>query len=162
VLLELNRYDVEHPARVLRWTSETLRRVLGGTSGPLYSAFLLRMSSQLRSTGWPSLSEWAAAFAAGCAAVSALGGAKAGDRTMLDAMLPAAQALRDGAQADLSATQALKNACHAAKTGCAATAALSARRGRSSYLGERALGHPDPGAHAVTVWLGALLEAAQD
>lgn len=162
VLLELNRYDVEHPARVLRWTSETLRRVLGGTSGPLYSAFLLRMSSQLRATGWPSLSEWAAAFAAGCDAVSALGGAKAGDRTMLDAMLPAAQALREGAQVNLSATQALKNACHAAKTGCEATAALSARRGRSSYLGERALGHPDPGAHAVTVWLGALLEAAQD
>jgi dihydroxyacetone kinase len=162
VLSQLNRHEVEHPAQVLRWASETLRRVLGGTSGPLYSAFLLRMSSQLRSTGRPSLSEWAAAFAAGCDAVSALGGAKLGDRTMLDAMLPAARALRDGAQTDLSAMQALKNACHAAKTGCEATAALSARRGRSSYLGERALGHPDPGAHAVTVWLGALLDAAQD
>jgi triose/dihydroxyacetone kinase / FAD-AMP lyase (cyclizing) len=156
VLSELDRYDLQRPARSLRQISETLRRVLGGTSGPLYSAFLLRLSSQLPSTSWPSLLEWATAFEAGCDALSNLGGAKPGDRTMLDALVPAAQALRQGAHTGLSGMAALRNALQAAADGCEATKAIPARRGRSSYLGERALGHPDPGAHAVTVWLGAL------
>jgi triose/dihydroxyacetone kinase / FAD-AMP lyase (cyclizing) len=161
VLAELDRFDLQRPARVIQQIAETLRRTLGGTSGPLYSAFLVRLSSHLPSTGWPSFLEWAAAFDAGCRAVSELGGARQGDRTMLDALMPAARALREGALAGLPVSVALRNASRAADEGCEATKALPPRRGRSSYLGERALGHPDPGAHAVTIWLGALLKASQ-
>jgi dihydroxyacetone kinase len=81
--------------------------------------------------------------------VAELGGAQPGDRTMLDALVPAAAA----------STHGLRAAASAANRGADATANQLARRGRSSYLGERVRGHPDPGAVAVTVWLDALVEA---
>jgi dihydroxyacetone kinase len=159
VVRALDRYDLHRPALLLSQISETLRRSLGGTSGPLYSACLSRMSAHLPRVDWPSSSQWALAFAAGCKAVSDLGGAQPGERTMLDAMEPAAQALCVGTQAGLPACEVLTMALRAAEQGCEATKSMAPRRGRSSYLGERALGSPDPGAHAVTIWLRALRQA---
>jgi len=78
---------------------------------------------------------------------------------MLDALIPAAQAMSAGVVAGEHFTEALKHACRAAQAGAEATMTIAPRRGRSTYLGERALGHPDPGAHAVTLWLHALVEA---
>jgi dihydroxyacetone kinase len=100
---------------------------------------------------------WAAAFQAGCIAVGELGGAGLGDRTMLDALLPAAEAFADAVRSGRPVVDALRAAATAAKVGAAATAQMRPRRGRSSYLGDRALGHLDPGAEAVAVWLGALV-----
>ena len=74
-------------------------------------------------------------------------------------MIPAAHARSAAAQAGIHFTEGLKDACRAAQAGADATASIAPRRGRSSYLGERALGHPDPGAHAVTLWQRALVEA---
>ncbi len=155
---ELDQYDLERPARLLRQVSATLRRVLGGTSGPLYSTFLLRMSVSLPKRAQLSCTDWAAAFAAGCEAVGTLGGAKVGERTMLDAMVPAAQAMSAGALAGVHFTEVLTGAWQAAQAGAEATRTIMPRRGRSTYLGARALGHPDPGAYAVTLWLRALVE----
>jgi len=158
VCAELDQYDLERPARLLRQVSATLRRVLGGTSGPLYSTFLLRMSVSLPKRAQLSCTDWAAAFAAGCEAVSTLGGAKVGERTMLDAMVPAAQAMSAGVLAGVHFTEVLTGAWLAAQAGAEATKTIMPRRGRSTYLGARALGHPDPGAYAVTLWLRALVE----
>jgi dihydroxyacetone kinase len=141
-------------AATLHALSQVVARALGGTSGPLYSAFLLRASRNL--AGPSPLAAWAQAFSAGCAAVMELGGAKAGDRTMLDALLPAAAALESAATRGASPTEALSAAVAAARAGAEATRHMSPRRGRSSYLGQRVLGHVDPGAHAVGIWLSAI------
>ncbi|WP_020385510.1 dihydroxyacetone kinase family protein [Kribbella catacumbae] len=135
-------YDGTDDASALRGIAATIRRTVGGTSGPLYAALVLRTAAALTAgRSWPE------SFAEGVDAIAELGGAKIGDRTMLDALLPAAAQLRTGVLADAVA---------AARKGTDETAGILARRGRSSYLGERALGTVDPGAEAVVIWLDAI------
>jgi dihydroxyacetone kinase len=125
---------------------EALRRALGGSSGPFYGTALLRAARALPAR--PAGADWAAAFREAVAAVGELGGAKPGDRTMVDALHPAAEAL--AGSGDLAA------AARAAEQGAEATARMVPRLGRASYLGARAVGAPDAGAAAVAVWLRAL------
>lgn len=129
----------------------TLRRAVGGTSGPLYSAFVIAAGRELQA-GAADAAALSRAFAAGTETIMRLGGAAPGDRTMVDALVPAAAAL--GA-AQGGAAECLAAAGRAARQGAEATAAMKPRRGRSSYIGDRALGHPDPGAVAIAVWLEA-------
>jgi dihydroxyacetone kinase len=154
----LPSYPLDDPAAALHALGVTLQRSLGGTSGPLYAAFLLRAAGALRRAGGADdPRSWAEAFHAGCAAVAELGGAARGDRTMLDALLPAADALEATLRSGRPPAEAIRSAAEAAAEGARATAGMLPRRGRSSYLGERVLGHPDPGAEAVAVWLAALV-----
>lgn len=147
---ELASYPLQDLPATLRAMSATLRRVLGGTSGPLYAIGLLRAAHSLQALP----GDGAAALRAATQGIMDVGGAKQGDRTMLDALIPAADAWEGASQQTMA--HALQQAANAAEQGCAATAKVVARRGRSSYLGERALGHPDPGAKAVALWLQAL------
>ena len=136
------------PAAALRQLSASVRRAVGGSSGPFYAVFLLRGAAVLeQSARPPDPAAWVRAFAAGCDGIAALGGARPGDRTMLDALLPASEALLAG--------HSIADAAAAAREGAARTANMAPRRGRSSYLGERVIGRPDPGAEAVAVWLEA-------
>ncbi len=143
-------------AEVLALLSGQLRRAIGGSSGPFYAVGLLRAARRLAQGPSTGLADWADAFARGTNAVSELGGAHAGDRTMLDALLPAAQALAEAARHGLPRSQAWSLAAEAAQAGAKATATMRPRLGRASYLGERALGAPDGGAVAVSIWLGTL------
>jgi dihydroxyacetone kinase len=161
MLQEIDTYPSEStPGAVLRALSAMIRRVVGGTSGPLYAVMLLRAAVVLEQTGKDPANDWAAAFSAGVAALMELGGAHPGDRTMVDALQPAAAALQAAlARSGASATQiddALKAAVNAATEGAEKTASMSPRLGRSSYVGDRALGFADPGAHAVALWLAAI------
>src|SRR5262249_29300287 len=156
----LPAYPVDDPAATLRALGATLQRSLGGTSGPLYAAFLVRAAAALGRRGAADLAGWAEAFRAGCAAVAEVGGAAPGDRTMLDALVPAAAAFQDAVASVAAAGDAVRAAAAAAASGAGATAGMVPRLGRSSYLGERAVGHPDPGAEAVAVWLGALVPSS--
>ncbi|WP_435017298.1 dihydroxyacetone kinase subunit DhaL [Tundrisphaera sp. TA3] len=144
VLEALPTWPLDDPAATLSALGTLLQRVLGGTSGPMYAMLAFRAASALRDdpAAWPD------AFRDGVAGVIELGGARAGDRTMLDALIPASEALAEG--------RSLREAIEAAEAGAEATAAMMPRRGRSSYLGDRALGHPDPGAVAVALWLRAI------
>ena len=137
-----------------------LQRVLGGTSGPLYAAFLIRFASRLKSSeAFDDPESWSFAFRDACQAVADLGGAQVGDRTMLDALWPASEALSLAIRQKKPIAEALDAAANAAETGAHLTADLKPKRGRSSYLGERALGHVDPGAEAVAIWLTAMAKA---
>lgn len=148
------------PAGVLRSMSEIVRRVVGGTSGPLYAILLLKASTVLEGVPDPDAGQWAAALDCGVAGIEELGGAAQGDRTMIDALRPAADAMRDaGAHGELAA--AVAAAARAARSGAEATSQMSPRRGRSSYAGDRVLGHPDPGAWAVALWLEAAKTALE-
>ena len=144
------------PAALLAATAEALRRAIGGSSGPFYATGLLRAARRLPSS--PTPSDWARAFEDAVAAICALGGARPGDRTMIDALAPASDAIsrqvRDGAAPGII----LKAAAAAAETGADATAGMPPRLGRASYLGQRALGIADGGAVAVALWLRALAD----
>ena len=175
VLAECPRYPGERgPAAVLRAASATVRRTVGGTSGPLYAILLLRAAAALPAEGasapaWAAAlpaegagagpQAWAAALRAAVDGVREVGGAAVGDRTMVDALAPAAETFAGGLDDGASWPEALAAAVRAAQDGTAATATVTARLGRSSYLGDRVLGHPDPGAEAVAVWLAAVLAA---
>ena len=150
-------FDLDYPANVLRLISHILRETLGGTSGPLYSIFVLRAATVLEEqSDLGVLGAWTAAFRGGCEAVQALGGAAAGDRTMLDALLPALASLEGAAAEGASVREAMRRAVTAAEVGAEAARQMPPRRGRSSYIGTRVIGHEDPGARAVVIWLEAL------
>ncbi len=148
---DLPTYDLTRPAAMLEAVAGSLRRELGGTSGPLYAIFLLRAASALAAN---DLQHWAAAFDAGWRGIAELGDSTPGDRTMLDALAPASAAFSNSVGAGAAA--ALQAAVQAAIRGTAATVGMTPRRGRSSYLADRVGIHPDPGAEAVVILLSAL------
>jgi triose/dihydroxyacetone kinase / FAD-AMP lyase (cyclizing) len=153
--VEFDSYDTGSAAAILRAISATVRRAVGGTSGPLYALFLLRGAATLDDRVTIDIPAWADAFAEGCRGISEIGGAGEGDRTMLDAMIPAAKALADAANAGSGRGAALAAMVQAAERGRDKTSEMMPRRGRSSYIGNRAVGHVDPGAAAVAIWLMA-------
>jgi dihydroxyacetone kinase len=148
----------DDPAQALRALGVAFQDVVGGTSGPLYGVFLLRAASQLEAKPLSSPQTWAHAFAAGVVAISELGGARQGDRTMLDALIPFSKEFGAALEEGAPLVTVLRRAAEAAEEGAQATAQMVARRGRSSYLGSRSLGVPDPGAIAAAIWLRAVVE----
>jgi dihydroxyacetone kinase len=152
ILENLDTLSAQPVATALLSLSNIMRRVIAGSSGPFYAVGLGRAAGHLK-TDDGSPRAWAAAFEAACDAVSELGGAKAGDRTMLDALYPAAAAFREAIEEGKPWIEAVASAASAAEEGTRKTAQMIPQRGRSAYIGERALGSPDPGAEAVAVWL---------
>jgi dihydroxyacetone kinase len=142
------------PPTALAAIGDALRRAIGGSSGPFYATALLRAARAL--PAMPTPADWAKGFRAGVEALAELGGAKRGDRTMLDALLPAIDAFEASLRRGEGAAIALQAAAAAADAGAAATAAMRPRLGRSSYLGDRVIGIQDGGARAVAIWLRAL------
>lgn len=136
-----------------------LRQAIAGSSGPFYAVALLRAASHLPS-GHVTAPDWARAFQAGVAAIADLGGASPGDRTMLDALHPAAEAFATALDTGSTPWEAWDAAVAAAESGVAATRAMHPRQGRAAYLGARVIGHPDAGAAAVLVWLRAIAAGA--
>jgi dihydroxyacetone kinase len=143
------------PSRALAAMGQALRRAIGGSSGPFYATALLRAARRL-SEGPVDAAAWAEAFRIAVDAVSELGGARPGDRTMLDALRPAADAFAGAVKAGQSVADAWAACVREAEQGAEATSRMQPRLGRASYLGERAVGVPDAGAAAVVVWLRAL------
>ncbi|MBE8470292.1 dihydroxyacetone kinase subunit DhaL [Streptomyces justiciae] len=137
------------PGAVLILAGRQLISTVGGASGPLYGTLLRRTGKALGDDAEVSEGQFAEAFRAGVDAVMALGGAAPGDKTMIDALVPAVDALGDG----FGAARA------AAEEGALATTPLQARKGRASYLGERSIGHQDPGATSSSLLVAALAEA---
>ncbi|MFJ9322023.1 dihydroxyacetone kinase subunit DhaL [Streptomyces globisporus] len=138
------------PGAVLTLAGRQLISTVGGASGPLYGTLLRRTGKALGDDDEVTQTQLAQAFAAGVGAVGQLGGAQAGDKTMLDALLPAAEAL----------ATSFDGAAEAARAGAVATVPMQARKGRASYLGERSIGHQDPGATSAALLVEALAATA--
>jgi dihydroxyacetone kinase-like protein len=130
----------------LKAAAMTLIRTVGGAAGPLYGTFFLRASAACVGLGELGPADWLAAFSQGVEGVRQRGKAGLGDKTMLDALLPAAQAMQDALTEGQELPDMLWRAEQAAKAGMEGTIPLQARKGRASYLGERSIGHQDPGA----------------
>jgi phosphoenolpyruvate---glycerone phosphotransferase subunit DhaL len=147
------------PAALLKSAGMTLVSTVGGASGPLYGTLFLRMGTSSGDRTELDGAGFAAALRAGLDGVLARGKAQLGDKTMVDALSPAVDAL-DAALADGAALkEALRTAATAAREGADATVPLVARKGRASYLGERSAGHRDPGATSTTLLLEAAAES---
>ncbi|MFJ5914847.1 dihydroxyacetone kinase subunit DhaL [Streptomyces ardesiacus] len=140
------------PGAVLVLAGRQLISTVGGASGPLYGTLLRRTGKALGDSGEVSKEQLAEALRAGVEAVRTLGGAAPGDKTMVDALVPAVEALGDSFAA----------ARTAAVEGAEATTPLQARKGRASYLGERSIGHQDPGATSAALIFVALEETADE
>lgn len=128
---------------------------VGGAAGPLYGTLFLQMG--MASTGREELdlAGWTAALEAGVQGVQTRGKAEPGDKTMIDALLPAVDALRAAGEDGSPLGDALRRSADAAEEGMRATIPLEARRGRASYLGPRSVGHQDPGATSSRLLLAA-------
>jgi phosphoenolpyruvate---glycerone phosphotransferase subunit DhaL len=131
---------------------------VGGASGPLYGSFFLAFGGAGGSADFLDPGELAACWEAGVASVETRGKASRGDKTMLDALLPAVEVMNEAAGAGRSLGDGLAAGTSAAEEGMRATTPMLARKGRASYLGERSVGHQDPGA--TSSWL--LLRAAAE
>ncbi|WP_377272562.1 dihydroxyacetone kinase subunit DhaL [Peterkaempfera sp. SMS 1(5)a] len=148
------------PGELLVSVGRTLVSSVGGASGPLYGTALRRAGKALGDTHEVTPPELGEALAAAVNAVRELGGAEPGDKTMVDALLPASHAYTGVLTEGGSAQQALAAAADAALAGAEATVPLLARKGRASYLGERSIGHQDPGATSSALLLACLRDAS--
>jgi len=149
------------PGKMLIAAGQTLVSTVGGASGPLWGTALRRAGRSMGESETVEPPQLADALAAAVAGVVELGAAQRGDKTMVDALQPAVDAFRSQiGGGDLAA--ALSAATAAAEQGMRATVPMLARKGRASYLGERSIGHQDPGATSAALIVAALERSLSD
>lgn len=144
--VEQSAEDSNTVGAFLRAVAMTLISSVGGAAGPLYGAFFLRAAKEADEQQSVTLAELAHMFRSGLDGVQQRGKAAPDDKTMVDTLAPAVEALEAAAAAGSSPAEALEAARAAAETGMRHTVDLQAARGRASYLGARSVGHQDPGA----------------
>lgn len=144
---------------ILKTVGMTLVSTVGGASGPLYGTFFIQMGTVTVGKLELTLADWMAALGAGVEGVMRRGKANPGDKTMIDSLVPALDALKGAAANGTSFASALRQSEQAAHQGMLDTIPLVARKGRASYLGERSAGHQDPGATSSHLLLNAATEA---
>ncbi|ALD13017.1 dihydroxyacetone kinase subunit DhaL [Clavibacter capsici] len=150
------------PADALKAIATTLISTVGGASGPLLGTAYLKASAAVADRAALDASAIADLLEAAVGGIVLRGKAERGEKTMVDAWGPAAEAARAAAEAGSSAAEALSAAADAAERGAGETEPLVARKGRASYLGERAIGHRDPGAQSSALILRAAATTARD
>jgi dihydroxyacetone kinase-like protein len=144
------------PGKLLTTAGSTLVSTVGGASGPLWGTALRRAGRALGEADDFGGSELAEALDAALAGIVELGAAQEGDKTMVDALAPAVRVLRSQLDAGSPLGEALAEARAAGEKGMRATTPLQASKGRASYLGERSIGHQDPGATSTALIIAAL------
>lgn len=149
------------PAASLHAAATAFLDEVGGTSGPLFGLLFQSLAAAVTDSGAATTPAFAAGAADGLAAIRRVGDAAPGDKTLVDALGPAAEALR-AAPDDTPPARALALAADAAWAGVRSTARLRARMGRSSYLGERAEGVPDPGAVGIALFFASAETVVED
>jgi phosphoenolpyruvate---glycerone phosphotransferase subunit DhaL len=159
-LEKVDGLDSDDIGAMLKAVGMALVSTVGGAAGPLYGTLFMQMGSAAGGKSELDVAGWTAALEAGIKGVQARGKAEREDKTMVDALLPALEALQNADGADEAA--ALKASADAAEEGMKATIPLVARKGRASYLGERSAGHQDPGATSTHLLLRCAAAAVQN
>lgn len=150
------------PATVLSATAASFLEEMGGAAGALFGSFFRSAAISCGDSKTTSSAQFAAAVAAGTAIVAKRGKAQAGDKTMMDALLPATEASRAAAERGFSIRDTLQFAAAAARGGAEATSTMSAAQGRARYAGEKSVGTQDPGATTVALIFEAWSATSQD
>jgi len=143
---------------IFKQTGMTLIGTVGGAGGPLYGTVFLRMGQVATDKEGLTIEEVADALTGALEGVQLRGKAEPGDKTMVDALGPAVDALRAALAARSEAQTAIRAAADAAEQGAEATIPMQARKGRASYLGERSIGHQDPGATSTALLVRSLAD----
>lgn len=146
VLTKLPELADKDIGTIFKTVGMTLLSTVGGAGGPLYGTFFLQAGMQTAGKMELNLEDWTAALQAALNGVIMRGKAELNDKTMVDALTPAVNALKQAVEENLPIEKALERSAEAAHAGMEATTPLVARKGRASYLGERSAGHQDPGA----------------
>lgn len=146
---------------LFKQTGMTLIGTVGGAGGPLYGTVFLRLAQATTGKEGLTLEEVTDGLAAALEGVQQRGKAEPGDKTMVDALRPAVDALRSAVADHADGVTAVRVAADAAREGAEATVPMRARKGRASYLGERSVGHQDPGATSTALMILALAEALE-
>jgi len=152
---KLDSAEQADPGAVLKTVAMALISSVGGAAGPLYGTLFLQMGNALAGQAEVELPAYAAAWRKALEGVQSRGKAQPGDKTMLDALIPAVEALEGAGDLD----GGLRAAVQAAEDGMKATTPLIARKGRASYLGERSKDHQDPGATSTYYLFKSAAEA---
>ncbi|WP_223690802.1 dihydroxyacetone kinase subunit DhaL [Leifsonia poae] len=150
------------PNAALRSVAMTLISTVGGASGPLYGTAFLKAAEPVGDAAELDAATVVAMLTAARDGIVSRGKAAVGDKTMIDAWTPAVDAAAAALEAGADPIEVLREAADAAEAGAVATEPLVAHKGRASYLGERAVGHRDPGAQSTALILRAAAEAAAD
>lgn len=161
VLAKLPSAADQDVGSIFRSVGMTLVSTVGGASGPLYGTLFLKMGAATAGRVDLTLADWSTALRAGVDGVIARGKASPGEKTMVDALVPALAALDAASEDGDSIGAALSRSADAAEQGAIATIPLIARKGRASYLGERSAGHQDPGATSAALLLRAAADAVR-
>jgi len=162
VLVALEQEPQATPAALFNKVGLTLVSTVGGASGPLYGTLFLRFGSAIGDEEPVTPARFTAALRAGLEGVVARGKAEPGDKTMYDALAPAIDAFDAALAAGEAWASALTRAVDAANAGRDATTEMLARKGRASYLGERSIGHQDPGATSAALLVASAYDALHD
>jgi phosphoenolpyruvate---glycerone phosphotransferase subunit DhaL len=155
---ELSAHTPADLRAVFQNVATVLIKTMGGTSGPLLGTFFLRAGAACAGKSELAPADVVALFQAGVEGIQQRGKAALGDKTMLDALLPAVDAMRSAMEAGNGQAEILEQGVAAAEAGMQATTTMQARKGRGSYLGERSVGHQDPGATGAHLLLKAAAE----
>jgi dihydroxyacetone kinase-like protein len=147
---------------IMRTAGSTLVSTVGGSSGPLYGTAFIRAGTVLAGKTSITPEEWLAAAEAGLDGIIARGKARAGEKTLIDAIEPAIAAYRAALAEGVSMSEMLRRSAAAAEAGAQATIPMLATKGRASYLGDRSIGHQDPGATSAYYLTLALLEVVEE
>ncbi|BEM34992.1 dihydroxyacetone kinase ADP-binding subunit DhaL [Serratia sp. Lou2A] len=145
---------------ILKNTGMTLLSSVGGASGPLFGTFFIRAAQAANAKQSLDLAELQQVMQEGVDGVVMRGKAEPGDKTMCDVWWPVVESLGQSAQQNLSVAEALQRAADSAERAVESTITMQARKGRASYLGERSIGHQDPGATSVMLMMKTLAEVA--
>lgn len=146
-------------SELLSAAGRTMMREIGGTCGPLFATIFLQGALVSKDKETLETADFARMLRSSCDKIMALGKAKQGEKTMLDALVPAAENLESSADKDLDLAEALSRAAKAAKQGAEATKDMRATKGRGRYQGAQSIGHKDPGAVSVALILQSLANA---
>ena len=141
---------------VLKKAGMTLLSTVGGASGPLYGTAYMEAGKVLAGKSELSAEDMKSVFTAAIAGIQKRGKAVSGEKTMLDAIIPASETFAQRVSEGADIVSALDSACESAREGVEFTKTIIATKGRASYLGERSIGHQDPGATSATLTLEAV------
>ena len=147
---------------ILKNTGMVLLSSVGGASGPLFGTFFIRAAQVTQAHQSLTLEELYQMIRDGAEGVISRGKAEPGDKTMCDVWLPVVESLRQSCEQKLSVQAALEAASQQAEVAAQSTITMQARKGRASYLGERSIGHQDPGATSVMFMMQMLAQASRE
>lgn len=162
VVAHWDEFDRTDPGAFLLKVAVTITSRIGGTSGPIWGTAFLRAGTTLKGNASPTGQDVVAALRASIEGIKKRGNSDVGDKTLLDALVPAVDALEQSLAAGDDTRTALAKVAAAARAAAEATSTLQARRGRASYTGERSIGSPDAGALAIAVLAEHIAESWAD